>query len=63
MKVVKRRMERAKKTPPVPAPAARTPAPAGKMNCPNLFPIKRVETARARSSGLVASDTKDMVNG
>ena len=50
-------------TPLAPADAASAPAAAGTKNCPKRLPIKRAETARARSLAAVFCETKDIVNG
>ena len=51
------------KTAPAPDAAAKVPAVAGTRNWPNLLPIKRAETASARSLLSVFCETKDIVNG
>ena len=50
-------------TPPAPAEAAIAPAAAGTINWPNRLPIKRADTASARSFGAVFCETRDIVNG
>ncbi len=42
------------KTALAPAEAAIRPAAAGTMNCPKRFPVNRVDTAKALSSGTVS---------
>ena len=51
------------KTAPAPDAAANDPAHAGTRNWPNLLPIKRADTASARSLLSVFCETKDIVNG
>ncbi len=51
------------KTAPAPDAAANDPAVAGTRNWPNLLPIKRAETASARSLLSVFCETKDIVSG
>ena len=51
--VVETRIARPIKTALVPAEAATNPAAAGIRNWPSRLPVRRVETARARSSGAV----------
>ena len=51
------------KTAPAPDAAAKPPAVAGTKNWPNLLPIKRADTASARSLLSVFWETNDIVNG
>ena len=51
------------KTAPAPDAAARPPAVAGTKNWPNRLPIKRADTASARSLLSVFCETNDIVNG
>ena len=51
------------KTAPAPDAAANEPASAGTKNCPNRLPIKRAETANARSELSVFCETSDIVKG
>ena len=51
------------KTAPAPEAAASVPANAGTRNWPNLLPIKRADTASARSLLSVIWETNDIVNG
>jgi len=51
------------KTAPAPDAAAKVPAVAGTRNWPNLLPIKRADTASARSLLSVFCETKDIVSG
>ena len=50
-------------TAPAPDAAAKAPAEAGTRNWPNLLPIKRADTASARSLLSVFCETKDIVKG
>ena len=51
------------KTAPAPDAAATAPATPGTKNCPNRLPIKRAETAKARSELSVFWETSDIVKG
>ena len=57
------RTARAIKTAPAPDAAAILPAAAGTKNCPKRLPIRRADTANARSELSVFCETSDIVRG